>query len=89
MPFEKVPTAVNCNETPVERTGLAGFTTMDSNTAGLTVKRVLPEIEPTEAVIIEVPAATAVASPVVFMVAVARVPDVQLGDERTWEVPSE
>lgn len=62
---------------------------MDCNVTALTVMRVLPEIEPTDAVIVDEPAATAVASPAEFMVAVAEVAEFQVGDDKTAEDPSE
>ena len=62
---------------------------MDCNTAALTVKRVLPEIEPTDAVMIDVPGVSAVARPVALIVAVAKVPELQPADDTTRDEPSE
>jgi hypothetical protein len=55
--------------------GFAGVTAMDVSVAGVTVKSVEPLIGPEIALIVLVPVATAVASPLAEMVAVAVVPD--------------
>lgn len=72
---EKVPVAVNCCVVPLAREGLAGVTAMDTRVAGLTVKVVVPETAPaaveTVAVIVVVPTAVPVASPLLLIVATA------------------
>ena len=60
---EKVPVAVNCSVVPRAILGLAGVTAMDTSVAELTVRAVEPAILPEVAVIVAVPAATAVANP--------------------------
>lgn len=55
--------AVNCWVAPVVMLGVAGVTLMDSSDAATTVKVVLPDWVPRVAVIVLVPAPTALASP--------------------------
>jgi len=69
VPSEYAPTAINCWVTPRGRLGLAGVTDREDSVAGFTVTVLLPEILPKVAVIVGVPAATAVASPLPLTVA--------------------
>jgi hypothetical protein len=88
---EYVPMAVNCCVVSLAIDGLAGVTEMDTSGAAVTVNSVLPEIVPDTAVIVEVPAATPVARPLVLStVATAVVPDVQVTNVvMSNDVPSE
>lgn len=54
----------------------------------VTVKTVVPEVEPRVALIVLVPAAAAVAKPDWLMVAVAVVPLAQVGEAQGWLEPS-
>jgi hypothetical protein len=70
--------------------GLAGVTDMEDRVAEVAVRVVLPEIIPELAVMVALPAATAVARPVLLTIATA------VFDERqvtcvviSWLVPSE
>jgi hypothetical protein len=64
-----VPVAVNCCVAPLGIDGFAGVTAIDTSVAGVTVSSVAPVMLPLVAEIVEVPAPTAVASPVALMVA--------------------
>jgi hypothetical protein len=59
----KVPVAVNCCVVPRGIDADGGFTLMDTTTAGVTVRSVLPLTEPAVAVIVVEPCAVAVARP--------------------------
>jgi hypothetical protein len=63
LPSVKVPAAVNCSVLSKESEGFAGLNTIDTNTAGLTVKIVEPKIVPELALMVVVPAPTLLASP--------------------------
>ena len=88
-----MPVAVNCWVIPegmVGMLGLAGVTDMEERVAEVTVKVVLPEIFPEVAVMVTLPAAMAVARPLLLTIATA------VFDERqvtcvviSWLVPSE
>src|SRR5262245_34420732 len=60
---ENVPVAVNCWVSPLATEGLPGVTAIDCKTGSVTVITVEPVTEPNVALILEVPLATAVASP--------------------------
>lgn len=60
---ENVPVAVNCLCVPLGLDGLDGVTLMDTNVAGVTVRPVVPDIIPNEAVIVVVPTANELARP--------------------------
>jgi len=67
-----LPVAVNCWVIPEGMLGivrLAGVTDMEERVAEVTVKAVLPKILPEVAVMVELPAATAVARPVLLTIA--------------------
>ena len=67
-----MPVAVNCWVIPEGMLGivrLAGVTDMEERVAEVTVKAVLPKILPEVAVMVELPAATAVARPVLLTIA--------------------
>jgi hypothetical protein len=68
-PSEYVPEAVNCWVTPAGMLGLAGVTDMEMRVAAVTVRVVFPEIVPRVAVILGIPAAAAVAKPMLSTVA--------------------
>jgi hypothetical protein len=71
-----VPVAVNCRVAPLGIDGFAGVAAIDTSVAGgVTVSSVEPLMLPTVAEIVEVPAPTAVASPVLLIVATPGVPD--------------
>ena len=69
VPSEYAPVAVNCWMNPVGMLELAGVTDMEERVAEITVRVVLPEISPEVAVMVAVPAATAVARPLLLTVA--------------------
>ena len=79
LPSVKVPVAVNCSLVPAEIEEFAGVTAIEISAAAVTVSVVEPLIEPDDAVIVEVPAATLVAKPWVLaaglMVATDCVPE--------------
>jgi hypothetical protein len=58
-----VPEAVNCGVNPTGILGLAVVTDMEARVAEVTVRVLLPDVVPEVAVMIAVPAATAVARP--------------------------
>ena len=76
--------AVNCWVSPLATLGFAGVTAIDWSTAALTVSTVEPLIAPSVALMLEVPVATAVASPAAVMVATEVVAEAQV----TWLVRS-
>lgn len=75
-----VPMAVNCWVRPLAIDGFAGVTATDTNGGRRTVRTVEPLIGPSVAVTLELPAATAVATPAVLMVATVVVVDVHVAD---------
>jgi hypothetical protein len=86
-PSEFVPMATNCWVTP---TGMDGITVMEDRVAEVTVRVVLPEIVSKVAVMLAVPAAKAVASPLLLIVAAAGLDEVQVTwVVISWLVPSE
>jgi hypothetical protein len=82
VPSRKVPVAVNCFTEPKVSVEFAGVTTIDCNTPLVTVKAAVFEMLPDVAVMVELPCATAVASPWVetplLMVAAAVLEEVQV-----------
>ncbi len=81
-PSDNVPVAVNCSVSPVERLVLTGVTAIDWRTAAVTVRPVEPEIVPSVAEIVTGPGETAVANPVLLIVAHVVSEDAQV----TWLV---
>jgi hypothetical protein len=71
---------------PAETDGLTGVTAMDTSVGAVTVNTVDPLIEPEEAVIVEVPAATEVANPAELIVAAPVVEEVQVTEEVRFAV---
>jgi hypothetical protein len=63
VPFENVPTALNCSVVPLAMEGLLGVTAMEDSVAAVTVSVVDPEIPPDAAVTVVEPVATGVARP--------------------------
>ncbi len=63
LPSVNVPVAVNCWVVPATREGFAGVTAIETKVAAVTVRVVVPLIEPEVAVMLAVPAPTAVAKP--------------------------
>lgn len=86
---ENVPVAAICKLMPLAIPGSTGVTAMDCNVTGLTVIRVLAENAPVEAVIVEVPAASALARPLELIVATAGVFEFQVTDVRSCVDPFE
>ena len=72
---------MNCCVKPCVIDGAAGVTSMEVRTAVVTVRLAVPDMEPDVAVIVEAPAATAVARPVPLTVATEVELDVQVTDE--------
>lgn len=90
VPSEYLPVAVNWIDCGTEMLGLAGVTTIVSNTAGVTVSVVLPETRFSFAVMSDVPAAMAVAVPDVPMLATADVAEDHVtASVMSRDVPSE
>ena len=90
VPSENVPVAVSCWVDPADRLGLAGVTAMEDRAPVLTVRVVLPDIVPEVAVIVAVPAETAVARPLLLTVAIDVLDELQVTDTLiSWVVPSE
>jgi len=91
VPSENVPVAVNCWVVPTDdRVGLAGVTVMEFTAAEVTVRVVFPEIVPKVAVMVVVPAAMDVARPLLLMVTVEVLDELQVTDPVTLPlVPSE
>jgi len=79
-PSENVPVAVNCWVAPTSRLGLDGVTPMEDRVAEITVNVTLAEKVSEVAVIVEVPAATAVAKPLPLTVATAGLDELQVTD---------
>lgn len=81
---EYVPVAVNCALDPDAMLGLPGVTEMDCKVALLTISVVVPETLPDRAVIVLLPAATEVATPLkpvaLLMVAVPVLEELQVTD---------
>ena len=74
---------MNCCVAPLAILGLAGVTAIEVNVAAVTVRTSTGEVTPLKlAVMLLVPTATLVASPVPLMVATEVVPEVQV----TWLV---
>jgi len=69
---------VNCCVSPLAIEGFAGVTAIDCSVAGVTVRIVEPCNTPSVALMVLVPTPTALASPLVEMVAAAVVPDAQV-----------
>ena len=69
LPSVYVPVAMKGCVLPTGMTGIAGATAIDTSVAGVTVTIVVPEIEPTLAVMLLVPVATLLTSPWLFTVA--------------------
>ena len=87
---EKCPVAINCTVVLGAILGFAGATEIDTSVAEDTVSVVLPDTAPVVAVMVEVPAATPVASPAEFIVATEVVPDNQVAcPVMSSTVPSE
>ena len=85
-----MPEAANCWVIPAGMLGLAGVTVMEDRVAEVTVRVVLPEILPEVAVIVAVPAATAVARPLLLTVATDVLDELQVTCAViSWLVPSE
>ncbi len=63
VPSEYVPVAANCSVLPAGTLGLAGVNDTEDKMAEVTVKVVSPEISAEAAVMVAVPAVTAVARP--------------------------
>jgi hypothetical protein len=90
LPSEYVPVAVNCWVVPLGIDGFAGVTPIDTNTAGPTVKVVLPVTPPDVALIWEVPSAAPMARPPALIVATALLEDTQVAELVTSSIdPSE
>lgn len=71
---------MNCCVVPRAMEGLTGLMAMETSAAELTVSVVEPVIEPEVALIVVVPAATLVASPVELMVATLVVEEAQVAE---------
>ena len=82
--------AVNCCVVPFAIEGFAGVTAIDTRTAGPTVKVVLPDTSPKEALTWQVPGAAPLARPPGVIVATAGLDDTQAAElVRSTVDPSE
>jgi hypothetical protein len=89
VPSLNVPVAVNCCVAPLAIDGFTGVTAIDCSVAAVTVSNVEPLIDDDVAVMVEVPTPAPVARPIVLIVAVAVVPEVQVTvDVKFCVVPS-
>jgi hypothetical protein len=80
---------VNCFGVPCAALGMAGVTPIDTNVAAVTVKGAVPDMPADVAVMVVGPAATAVASPALLMVATVGAEELHVTpDERTDFEPS-
>lgn len=77
--FDKVPVAMNCFVVPDAMVGVVGVTAIDARVA--TVSVVEPDMLPEVALMVVGPAATAVASPLLLMVAKPAADELQVTDE--------
>ena len=84
VPSAYVPVAVNCWVAPPGMFGLAGVTAREDSVEEVTVRVVFPETVPTLAVMVAVPAARAVARPLLLTVATVVSEELQ----ETWVVIS-
>ena len=84
--LERVPVAVNCSVLPTARLVLAGVTAIDCNTAAVTVKPVEPVIPSKVAEIVTAPGLTAVASPLLLIVAHVTSDDFQVTSDVRFSV---
>lgn len=90
VPSEYVPEALNCMVLPAGMLGLAGVTDMEDRTTEVTVRVALPELFPEVAIMVEVPAATPVARPVLLTDATDVLDELQMTCMViSWLVPSE
>ena len=81
---------MNCRVVPRARLGFVGLMVMDWSVAGVTVKVVVPDTLPEEAMMVVVPAAPAVAVPVLLMTATAGAVELQVNCVvRFWVLLSE
>lgn len=87
LPSLKLPMAMNCCVDPTGTEGLAGVTTIDEMTAGVTVVDAAALIEPTVAVIVTEPVATVLTTPLLSTVAIVVSEDAQV-TESTCVLPS-
>lgn len=78
VPSEYVPMAVNCWLTPTGRLGATGVTAREDKVAAVTVRVVLPEMPPWVAVMVAAPTVTAVARPLLLIVATEVLDEVQM-----------
>jgi hypothetical protein len=90
VPSEYMPEEVNCLLFPTGIVGLAGVMAMEDRAEGFTVRVVFPEILRKVEVMVAIPAATAVARPLLLTVATAALDDLQVTRVVIfWVVPSE
>ena len=90
VPSEYAPVAVSCWVTPIGMLELADVTRMEDRVAEVTVREAPPGIPPEVAEMVVVPAATAVARPLLLTVATDGFDELQVTCAVTsWLVPSE
>ena len=75
---ERVPVAVNASASPRGTLGFAGVTAIETTTAGLTVRAVVPLTPSSVAVMLEVPVPIPVARPAAVIVATEVVAEAQV-----------
>jgi len=90
VPSEYEPVPANCWVFPAGTLGLSGVTDIEDKVAEVTVKGVVPDLSPEVAVMVVVPAATAVARPLLVTVAIDVSDELQVACAVTSRlVPSE
>jgi hypothetical protein len=84
-----LPVAVNCWFVPAARDGFAGVTVIEVSAAAVTVTVVDPVIDPELAETVVEPVATAVANPLVEILATAGADEFHVAvPVRSWVLPS-
>jgi hypothetical protein len=89
-PSVYVPVAMNCSVRPLATDGSAGVTAIEVKSAAVTVRVVVPVTPPSVALTVLPPSASAMARPVLVILATATLDDAQAADAvRFCVVPSE
>jgi hypothetical protein len=89
LPSLYVPVAANCSASPTAIAAVVGVTEIEASTVGLTLRVAEPLIVPEAAVIVAVPCAKPVATPLLFTVAIEAAEELHCAVlVRFWVVPS-
>lgn len=90
VPSEYEPVAVNCWLFPAGTLGVSGVSDTEDRVAAVTVRAAVPDLLPEVAVMVVVPALTAVARPLLLTVATVALDELQVTTVViSWLVPSE